>query len=130
MDKAVDVFKGLADETRLQMLALLLRHGELCVCDFEQVLEITQSKASRHLRYLLHAGLLQDRREGVWVHYQIRNDLSPKMTKLLIAAAALLDGLGVEDISTRLNQWLERKARTGPPCRVKTAPKGDARLKS
>ena len=41
------VLKALADETRLKMLALLLEQTELCVCHFEQILEITQSKASR-----------------------------------------------------------------------------------
>ncbi len=46
------VFRALADETRLEMLALVMSHGELCVCDLEQVLGISQSKSSRHLRYL------------------------------------------------------------------------------
>ena len=45
-------FTALADPTRLQMLALLLRRGELRVCDFVETLAITQSKASRHLRHL------------------------------------------------------------------------------
>ena len=68
--------KALADETRLQMLALLFEFPELCVCHFEMVLGITQSKASRHLRYLLHAGLLADRREGVWMYYRLAENMS------------------------------------------------------
>lgn len=75
MRELSDIFKALADETRLAIMALLLEHGELCVCDIEQALQATQSKTSRHLRYLLHAGLVQDRREGVWVHYGL-----PKQT--------------------------------------------------
>jgi ArsR family transcriptional regulator len=43
------VFRSLADETRLSMLCLLMQQEELCVCDFMEVLEITQSKASRHI---------------------------------------------------------------------------------
>jgi hypothetical protein len=46
------IFKALSDETRLAIMALVLRHGHLCVCEVEQILGITQSKASRHLRYL------------------------------------------------------------------------------
>jgi ArsR family transcriptional regulator, arsenate/arsenite/antimonite-responsive transcriptional repressor len=46
------VFRSLADETRLSILCLLMQHEELCVCDIMGVSEITQSKASRHLRYL------------------------------------------------------------------------------
>lgn len=71
MRELSDIFKALGDETRLQIMALLLEHGELCVCDIEGVIGASQSKTSRHLRYLLHAGLVQDRREGVWMHYSI-----------------------------------------------------------
>src|SRR5665254_14431 len=63
------MFKEHGDETRLEMLALLVQRDELCVCRFEEALGITQSKASRHLRYLLNAGLVTDRRDAVWVHY-------------------------------------------------------------
>jgi ArsR family transcriptional regulator, arsenate/arsenite/antimonite-responsive transcriptional repressor len=44
---------------------------ELCVCDIMGALGITQSKASRHLRYLFNAGLVTDRREGLWMYYRI-----------------------------------------------------------
>jgi ArsR family transcriptional regulator len=121
MRQLADMFKGLADETRLRMLSLLLRHGELCVCDFEQVLKITQSKASRHLRYLLHAGLLQDRRDGVWVHYRMRKDLSPQVLKLLKSAEPILEQQGGERLSRQMSRWLAHKKRTGTPCRTKTA---------
>lgn len=75
MRELSDIFKALGDETRLSIMALLLEHGELCVCDIEQALDATQSKTSRHLRHLLHAGLVQDRREGVWVHYSLPKHL-------------------------------------------------------
>ena len=64
-------FKVLADESRLQMLWLLLNHGELCVCDIMAALGITQSKASRHLAALRHAGLVSDRRAGTWSFYSL-----------------------------------------------------------
>jgi DNA-binding transcriptional ArsR family regulator len=44
------LFKSLGDETRLKILWLLTGQEELCVCDFMRTLNITQSKASRHLR--------------------------------------------------------------------------------
>jgi ArsR family transcriptional regulator, arsenate/arsenite/antimonite-responsive transcriptional repressor len=65
------IFKALSDETRLAIMALVLRHGHLCVCEVEQILGITQSKASRHLRYLRDAGLLEDRRDGLIVNYHL-----------------------------------------------------------
>jgi len=86
MRTLASVFKALSDETRLRMLGLLLREGELCVCDFVEVLSVTQSKASRHLRYLVNAGLLQDRRAGIWVYFRIAPQPGP-------VQAAVLDSL-------------------------------------
>ncbi len=71
MKETAAFFKVLADEARLKMLWLLFNHRELCVCDFIEVLAITQSKASRHLRILYRAGLVTDRREGLWVYYAL-----------------------------------------------------------
>ena len=67
---SVQLFKALADETRLRILNLLIR-GDLCVCDIMNILRIGQSKASRHLAYLKNAGLATDRREGLWMHYSL-----------------------------------------------------------
>jgi ArsR family transcriptional regulator, arsenate/arsenite/antimonite-responsive transcriptional repressor len=64
------LFKALADATRLRILGLLLT-GEVCVCDIHESLKIPQSKASRHLAYLRHAGLVDTRREGLWIHYRM-----------------------------------------------------------
>lgn len=96
------IFKALADETRLRMLALLLDQPELCVCHFERVLEITQSKASRHLRYLLNAGLLHDRREGVWMYYRLAEDMGPELRQILEAVRGSLDPRLVAHLRTRL----------------------------
>ncbi|MGQ9689024.1 MAG: ArsR/SmtB family transcription factor [Desulfobaccales bacterium] len=71
MKQQARLFKALADETRLQILWLLMLQKELCVCDIMRVLGITQSKASRHLRYLFHVGLVSDRRVGVWMYYRL-----------------------------------------------------------
>ncbi|NQU22241.1 MAG: winged helix-turn-helix transcriptional regulator [Candidatus Nealsonbacteria bacterium] len=70
MLETVQLFKALADETRLRILHLLCRR-ELCVCQIVEVLEIGQSKASRHLAHLRHAGLVSDRREGLWMYYSL-----------------------------------------------------------
>ncbi len=66
------VFKALADVTRLRILGLLLT-GEVCVCHIHQSLKIPQPKASRHLAYLRKAGLVETRRDGLWVHYRMRD---------------------------------------------------------
>jgi ArsR family transcriptional regulator len=72
MRDTAEFLRALADETRLMMLWLLSNRAELCVCDLMAVLEITQSKASRHLATLRHAGLVTDRKDGLWSHYSLR----------------------------------------------------------
>ncbi len=70
MGNSAELFKALGDETRLRILNLLAQ-GELCVCDIMAVLEIGQSKASRHLAYLRNVGLVTDRRSGIWMYYTL-----------------------------------------------------------
>jgi ArsR family transcriptional regulator len=104
--------KVLADESRLKMLWLLFNHRELCVCDIMEVLGITQSKASRHLATLRHAGLVVDRRQAAWSYYSLRpvddelrravlDSLRQQLAAHPEAAQALAD----------LHAWLERKDR-------------------
>jgi len=100
-----DLFKALSDETRLRMVALMLRHGELCVCDFMEALQVTQSKASRHLRALVHAGLASNRRDAVWVLYRIRDRMAPEAAALLEALRPLLAACDLHDADARLEAW-------------------------
>jgi ArsR family transcriptional regulator, arsenate/arsenite/antimonite-responsive transcriptional repressor len=76
-----ELFKALADATRLRILGLLLT-GEVCVCDIHQSLKIPQSKASRHLAYLRKSGLVQTRREGLWVHYRLDTFADPVLAAI------------------------------------------------
>ena len=70
MSEAVQLFKALADETRLRILNVVA-HRELCVCHIVDALRLGQSKVSRHLAHLRNAGLVNDRREGLWMYYSL-----------------------------------------------------------
>lgn len=70
MKELEQLFKGLADQTRLRILNLLI-HGELCVCDIQYVLDSSQANVSRHLTYLKNSGLVLDRRDGVRMYYRL-----------------------------------------------------------
>ena len=74
-------FKALADSTRLRILGLLLT-GEVCVCHIHESLKIPQPKASRHLAYLRKAGLVEARRDGLWIHYRIADLPDPVLQAL------------------------------------------------
>jgi ArsR family transcriptional regulator len=65
------VFKALSDATRLRIVLLLLKHGELCVCDIMTSLVIPQSTVSRHLSILRNAGFVEGERRGAWMYYQV-----------------------------------------------------------
>lgn len=82
MKKTTDLFKALAHETRLHILCLLL-DGEVCVCRIMQILDLPQSTASRHLAILKNAGLVEDRRDGTWVHYSLAHGHDTMADQLL-----------------------------------------------
>ena len=63
---AVDLFRSLADPSRLRILKLL-RNMELSVGELAQVLGQSQPRVSRHVRILIEAGLAERRKEGSWV---------------------------------------------------------------
>ncbi len=65
-----DVFRALADRTRLRLLNLIAGR-EVCVCYFVEILRLSQPKISRHLAYLRRAGVVAARREGKWMHYRL-----------------------------------------------------------
>jgi ArsR family transcriptional regulator len=89
MDKRLSsleaLFKALADRTRLRILGLLV-DGEVCVCHIHESLGVTQPKASRHLAYLRRAGLVEARKDGLWVHYRLASVSDPVMQAVLDAA--------------------------------------------
>ncbi len=120
MRTLASVFKALSDETRLQMLGLLLRKGELCVCDFVEVLSVTQSKASRHLRYLVNAGLLQDRRAGTWVYFRIAEKPGPAQAAVLDSLRGYLPRQVPAALLAALERW--RKCKPSSGCAVAAAP--------
>ncbi|GAA0176654.1 metalloregulator ArsR/SmtB family transcription factor [Clostridium sediminicola] len=65
----IQFFKALADENRLRIINLLM-HSELCVCEIEVMLEMTQSNVSRHLNKLKSAGIISSSKDAQWVHYK------------------------------------------------------------
>ena len=78
-----ELFKGLAEPTRLRIVVLLLER-ELCVCDLMAVLRLPQSTISRHMTKLRQSGLVADRREGIWIHYRLADDKVAKNISQLL----------------------------------------------
>jgi len=92
IDQLEAVFKALADKTRLRILALL-GNNEVCVCHLHDSLALPQPTVSRHLAYLRRAGLVDVRRDGVWMHYQVARSLDPAVQTVVNAAVDALTGV-------------------------------------
>ena len=99
------LFKALADQTRLRILGLLLT-GEVCVCHIHESLKIPQPKASRHLAYLRRAGLVDTRRDGLWVQYRMAHLPDPVLHAI---ADAVRHALTHVDAVHRDAQRLQRR---------------------
>ena len=92
VDELENLFKALADKTRLRILALL-GNNEVCVCHIHDSLGLPQPTVSRHLAYLRKSGLVATRRDGVWMHYQVSRSLSPVIQGVVSAAVEALQQL-------------------------------------
>ena len=99
------LFQALGDQTRLRILGLLLT-GEVCVCHVHESLGVSQPKASRHLAYLRRAGLVDTRRDGLWIYYRLAVSSDPV---LRIVQQAVAHALRHVDAVQKDAERLEKK---------------------
>ncbi|MDP1540534.1 MAG: metalloregulator ArsR/SmtB family transcription factor [Moraxellaceae bacterium] len=104
------LFKCLADATRLHLMLMITREQELCVCELTCALEASQPKISRHLAMLRQCGLLADRRQGQWVYYRLHPSL-PLWARTVLDAALTAEQLDLAQHSQRLDAMPERPQR-------------------
>ena len=113
MRELVKTFKALSDETRLRILNLLLEK-ECCVCEVMQVLEISQTRASRNLGILCDAGFLVLRKEGLWSMYSIdREGMAGYLHHL---EEAVKEALAGNEVASQDRERLKAAKRVGPGC--------------
>ncbi len=111
MYKVIKSMKALSDETRLRMINLLLQR-ECCVCEVMQVLNISQTRASRNLSMLYDAGFLKQRREGLWAYYSV--DKSHLENHLAALLEAVKIGLKENPMAIQDKENLNKAERLGP----------------
>ncbi len=113
MRELIKILKVLSDESRLRVLNLLLER-ECCVCEVMQVMEISQSKASRILSALYDAGLTKLRREGRWALYSLDKDgMKGYMNDILNGITRALDSY---PLASQDREKLKKAERVGPGC--------------
>lgn len=70
--------KALSDENRLR-IAYLLAGSDACVCELADALDLPQSTLSNHLGKMRDSGLLQTRKDGTWIYYQLSDARRPQI---------------------------------------------------
>lgn len=110
-----EVFKSLADETRVRAMLLIAYQGELCVCELMCALGDSQPKISRHLAQLRSNGLLLDRRQGQWVYYRLNPDL-PDWVREILQVTSTGNTNWLKDNAARLQNMDGRPVREAACC--------------
>ena len=106
MFEFMTTIKAIADPNRVRILSVL-QERELCVCQITKMLELAPSTVSKHLFILRQARLIEDRKEGRWMHYRLPDNPN-KLTKNILAMIkdSLLNDNQISDDNKLINNIL------------------------
>ena len=83
MKEFLKVVKALSDPNRLKIVKML-QHKIMCVCEMREALQISQPAVSKHLKLLEDAGLVDFKKDGLWVNYYLTDgSTSPYAASML-----------------------------------------------
>lgn len=118
MEALATIYHALSEVTRLRILKLL-EHGELCVCDLVAALDMSQPKISFHVAALKSAGIINDRKQGRWIHYSIVADCDLFRRYLITTTLEKIQSDAVAEDRARLEDFLKKKNASSPARRKK-----------
>ncbi len=106
----VQVYKALGDESRLRILKVLLK-GRYNVNELQEIMDMGQSRVSRHLKLLTDAGLIRVLREGTWAYYEAPAEgMAKEIAVQLEVIRAYMGALpGAEDDEPRRRRCLDKR---------------------
>lgn len=109
MKPFLTVAKAISDETRARIL-VLLKNGELCVCQIIEILGLAPSTVSKHMAILTQAGLADVRKDGRWRYYRLVNQDTPPMIDQALewVQTALQDSPVVREDARRLKNVFKK----------------------
>ncbi len=106
MERTIEKFKALSDETRLRILNLFLKSGKnLCVCELMDALQLPQYAISKALNIMKNADLFTTEKEGTWVYYKLNKDNQENKSLFNFIKSNLSSNLFNQD-EERLNKRL------------------------
>jgi len=74
MEEFLKVMKALSAPNRVKIIKLLQHEDLLCVCEIQDLLGISESSVSTHLRILHEAGMVERHKKNLWVHYRLSGE--------------------------------------------------------
>ena len=83
MKNTLTMAKALADGNRMRVVAALMEHDELCVCQLIEMLGLAGATDSRHMSILQAARLVQSRKQGRWVFYRLSGEFPEILARWL-----------------------------------------------
>ncbi len=103
MKDFIRVMKALSESNRVKIVKMLQRKS-MCVCELQEALGIAQSSVSKHLRILEDAGIVDHRRDGLWVNYHLTNGVESPYVSTLMGSLRhwLEDDPEVSELAERL----------------------------
>ena len=75
MKDFINVMKAVSDTNRVKILKML-QYRVMCVCEIHASLKIAQPTVSKHLKALEEAGLVEFRKDGLWINYHLTDGSS------------------------------------------------------
>ena len=117
LSESKELFSALSDRLRLRLACCLLTVKEgLCVCELVDALEVSQPNASRHLKLMKVAGLVEEDRDGRWVYYRLKDAEHPFFKNIRCCIETVCCCGDIQDDLRRLRSRL--KLRRGGRCVV------------
>jgi len=83
MKEITKILKALSDENRLRIVCLLFYKNELCVCEIQEIIGLSQPTVSFDLKKLKEAEILEYRKSGLWVYYSINENLETNLLNII-----------------------------------------------
>ena len=83
MKDFIKVMKALSDPNRVKIVKML-QHKLMCVCELREALQISQSSVSKHLKILEEVGLVDYKKDGLWVNYYLTDGRKSPYTSSLV----------------------------------------------
>ena len=106
MDKILNKFKALSDETRLKIMNLFIKSDrDLCVCELMDALSLRQYTISKALMILKNAGFFKTEKDGTWVYYRLNKDI-PENKSIFNFLKNYLNSKVSFEVESRLNNRL------------------------